>query len=456
MIAHDASFRDPSGYVFTENGVLKRFISPLYFKRYKALTSSGFYKKLIDKKWLIPHEELENSADKITIQPTEIPFITYPYEWSFLQYKHAALLTLKIQKFCLQHGFTLKDASAFNISFHNGKPVFIDTLSFDFYIDDTPWNAYKQFITHFLSPLVLAKYHGVDFLKNMSNYIDGVPLELTSSLLPFKTKFSPFLYTNIHLLATYETKYREKTTSNTKVKKLSKKAQVSIIDNLYYYIKKLRISDKTQWGDYYDKTNYDEGSFKEKTTIVNEWVSDIKPNKILDIGGNDGTFSRKLPQENTTILVADIDAMAVDENYKNVLLAKEKHILPLVFDVLNPTPAIGFNNTERSSFLSRLHHFNPDLVMALALIHHITLSGNVPFSKSAAFFASFCKYLLIEFPAEEDSQVQFLLNRKGTVKHHFNFYNKTNFEDAYQTFFTVEKQKPIKNTHRTLYLLKNK
>jgi hypothetical protein len=155
---HASSFRDPSGYIFTDEGVIKRTILPIYFKQYEALNSSRFFENLFKNKLLIPHVELSKTESKIIIQPENIPFITYPYEWSFNMYKEAALLTLKLQKYSIEKGFSLKDATAFNITFHNGKAIFIDTLSFDIYQENTPWRAYKQFITHFLGPLVLAHY----------------------------------------------------------------------------------------------------------------------------------------------------------------------------------------------------------------------------------------------------------------------------------------------------------
>ena len=194
---HSASFRDPSGYIFTENGVIKRSILPIYFEQYKSLSDTGFFNKLFQNGLLIPHQELANNDDEIVIQPDQISFITYPYEWSFNQYKEAALLTLKIQKFSIENGFSLKDASAFNCTFHNGKAVFIDTLSFDFYQENKPWRAYKQFITHFLGPLLLAHYHGAQSLKLMSNFIDGIPVKMLATMLPFKTKLNLFLYSNI-------------------------------------------------------------------------------------------------------------------------------------------------------------------------------------------------------------------------------------------------------------------
>ena len=124
---HASSFRDPSGYIFTDEGVIKRAILPIYFKQYEALNTSGFFENLFKNNLLIPHTELSKTEGRIIIQPENIPFITYPYEWSFNMYKEAALLTLKLQKHCVEHGFSLKDATAFNITFHNGKAIFIDT-----------------------------------------------------------------------------------------------------------------------------------------------------------------------------------------------------------------------------------------------------------------------------------------------------------------------------------------
>ena len=456
MKAHESSFRDPSGFVFTEGNRIKRDIYPLYFKQYEALTSGGVYRELIEKKLLIPHEEVYKDEEKITIRPERIPFVSYPYEWSFTQYKHAALLTLKIQKLCLEHNFTLKDASAFNVTYHKGRPFFIDTLSFDFYTEGSPWRAYKQFLSHFLAPLALAGYYGADFLKMMNRYIDGIPLEFAASLLPFKSRFNLALYTHIHLPAKYETKYKEKTDEEVTIKPLSKKAQLKIIDHLYGYIRKLKVSGKTEWEDYYNHTNYDKASFRLKATMVTSWISMLKPQTVVDIGGNNGLFSRKLIHRNSAVLVADSDTAAVDQNYRDSIKNEEDHIIPIVCDILNPSPAVGFNNTERASFLERLQSLKPDICLVLALIHHLTLSGNVPFDRSAAFFAAFCKYLLLEFPSEEDSQVQFLLQRKGDFKQHFDFYTTAAFEEAYTEHFYIIKQKAIENTHRTLYLLENK
>ena len=453
--AHPSSFRDPSGYVFVEEGVVKRSITPLYFKQYTTLKESGFFSKLFKNNLLVKHEELSASEVEIIIQPEQIPFITYPYEWSFNQYQQAALLTLKIQKFCLKHDFSLKDASAYNISFYKGKPIFLDTLSFDFYDKNKPWRAYKQFISHFLGPLLLASFHGSKSLKLMSNFIDGIPVKMIASMLPYKTKFNPFLYSNIYLLSKFEDKHNENN-GKSKVPSLSKKAQFNIIDSLYNYIKKLTLKEYSEWGNYYQKINYSDDAFVLKSDIINKWISNLNSKKIIDIGGNDGTFVRFLKPKIDHALVCDIDVNAVNHNYKTIKKNKEDHITPFVLDILNPSASIGFNNTERDSFLKRIKNFGPDITLALALIHHMSLSGNITFDMSASFFASFSKYLIIEFPKRTDSWVTHLLDNKAEFKDHFDFYNIENFELHYANHFKILEKLPINNSERVMYLLKQK
>jgi hypothetical protein len=449
-----SSFRDPSGYVFIEDNKVKRVINQIYFEQYKALTDSGFYKILFDKKYLIPHQEVSKTDSEITIEASKIPFINYPYEWSFLQYKHAALLTLKIQKLCLENNFILKDASAFNITFHEGKPIFIDTLSFDFYQENNPWLAYKQFIMHFLGPLVLTKYFGQDHLKILSQNLEGISLQKLSKLLPFKSYLSPTILTNIHLLAKYDKKYesdKKKVNNN-----LSKVSHIKLLDGLYDFISNLLVDEKTEWDHYYNQINYDNVACQFKKEVVKNWFLAIKGKSLIDIGGNDGTFSRELNDLGKLIIVADVDPNAVEQNYKQVLKNKEKMILPIVADVLNPSANYGFNNEERFSFIDRVKDSNLDGCLALAVIHHITLSGNIPFSLSAKFFSKMAPNLLIEFPNRSDSWVQFLLDSKREFKNHFDFYNEENFEKEYSVYFEIINKQKIASSERILYSLKRR
>lgn len=449
-----SSFRDPSGFVFIEDNCIKRVVNQIYFEQYNLLTSNGFYKILFDKKYLIPHKQISRTESNIIIEASKIPFINYPYEWSFLQYKHAALLTLKIQKISLEHNFTLKDASAFNITFHKGKPIFIDTLSFDFYHENNPWMAYKQFIMHFLGPLVLTKYFGQDHLKTLALHLEGISLQKLSKLLPLKSYLNPTIFTNIHLLAKYDKKYEsdKKTLKNN----LSKTAQIKLLDGLYDFILNLSVNETTEWDHYYNQINYNDAAYQFKKQFTKDWFLSIKGSSLIDVGGNDGTFSRELKDLANLIIVADVDPNAVEQNYKQVLKNKEISILPIVSDVLNPVANFGFNNECRFSFIDRVKDANLDGCLALAVIHHITLSGNIPFSLSAQFFSKLAPNLLIEFPTRNDSWVKFLLDSKREFKNHFDFYNEANFEKEYSAYFEIVKKTKIDSSERILYSLKRR
>jgi len=290
----------------------------------------------------------------------------------------------------------------------------------------------------------------------LQTHIDGIPVKLIASLLPSRSKLSSVLFTNIHLLAKMESKHSEDYNVETKITKLSKKAHNNIIDSLFNYIKKLELKEASEWGDYYTKTNYKADAFEKKKELIRKWVLSLNPQKLIDIGGNDGTFVRTVKDKVPFILVTDIDYNAVDNNYRQVKKNNEENILPFVCDILQPAPGIGFNNTERNSLIFRLKEFAPDVTLALALIHHITLSGNVPFEKSAEFFASFSKYLIIEFPTREDSWVESLLIRKREFINHFDFYNETNFEIAYSNYFDILEKQQIENSNRIMYLIKIK
>jgi hypothetical protein len=288
----------------------------------------------------------------------------------------------------------------------------------------------------------------------MNSFIDGVPIKMLSSMLPFKTKLNPFLYSNIHLLAKFEDKHNEDYKGESKATKLSKNAQLNIIKGLYDFIKKMSLKTSSEWGNYYDKTNYANDAFDQKATIIDKWIVQLGAKTVIDVGGNDGTFVRKINQELEEALVCDIDYNAVDANHNYVKKNKETFMLPFVFDILNPSANIGFNNKERDSFLERIKRYAPDVTMALAVIHHITLSGNIPFEMSAEFFSSFSKHLVIEFPKRNDSWVQRLLNTKGEFRAHFDFYTIDNFESSYSKYFELVEKVSIDNSDRVMYVYK--
>lgn len=453
-----ASFRDPSGFIFTKNGSLFRQVNKRYKKDFDFLKKSGLYKKLVDQDLLIPHEEvsikLSQTPDTYKIlKPKLVPFISYPYEWCFSQLKDAALTTLIIQKFALNHSMSLKDASAYNIQYFEGKPVLIDTLSFEKYKEGEPWVAYKQFCQHFLAPLALMSHTDIHLNKLLQLYIDGIPLDLTSKLLPLRTKLKPSFLIHIHLHSASQKRYANKEIKKESIKrKFGKRSFLGLIDSLEGAINGLNWEPKgTEWADYYpSNNNYVTGSLKNKADLVDNFIDEIKPKSVWDLGANTGLFSRIASDKGIPTISFDIDPSAVEQNYITMKERDESNILPLLIDLTNPSPAIGWQNQERDSFLSR----GPtDIVLALALIHHLAISNNLPLETLAEFFSNICKSLIIEFVPKEDSQVQKLLATREDI---FPNYKKEGFEVEFSKFFSIKESTIIKNSKRTLYLMVSK
>ncbi|HOM03810.1 MAG TPA: hypothetical protein PLH43_13470 [Acetivibrio sp.] len=444
-----SSFRDPSGFLFKEDGTLYRQINRVYREHYEHLIESGLYKRLVEEKLLISHEEIskeQNGAFKI-IKPDIIPFISYPYEWCFGQLKDAALTTLNIQKIALEYGMSLKDASAYNIQFLNGKPILIDTLSFEKYVEGEPWVAYRQFCQHFLAPLALMALTDARLNQLARVYIDGIPLDMASRLLPLKSWVKFSLLSHIHFHAKSQKHFADKQV-NVKLRKLSKVSLLGIIDNLENAIKALHWRpEETEWADYYDYTNYSSTSFEHKKSIISNYLERINPKTVWDLGANTGIFSRIASKKAIPTLSFDIDPAAVEKNYIECRKHGETNILPLLLDLTNPSPSIGWANEERASLVER----GPaDMVFALALIHHLAISNNLPFDKIASFLSKICRFLVIEFVPKNDSQVQRLLRSREDI---FTDYDQEHFESALSNYFLILDYIKIEHSERTLYLM---
>ena len=451
-----ASFRDPSGFMFKKEGLFYRQVNLDYKKDYDLLMSSGLYKQLSKAKALIAHDEmplemapLPEKAYKV-IKPQQLGFISYPYEWCFNQYKDAAILTLSIARRALEYGMSLKDASAYNIQFHEGRPIFIDSLSFETYEEGMPWVAYKQFCQHFLAPLALMAKTDIRLAGLMRDYIDGVPLDLASKLLPKSSKLNFGLATHIHIHAKSQLKYADQKISQKEVSgKISKQALYNLIDSLLSVVRSLIVKTiTTEWADYYQDNNYTESSFEAKRALVAQFVKQVNPGSVWDLGGNTGEFSRCASELAIPTVSFDIDSGAVQQNYDIVKANKEKHMLPLVLDLTNPSPAIGWHNQERDSFKDR----GPvDLVMALALIHHMAIANNVPLREVARSFAEFGEHLIIEFVPKQDSQVERLLSSRLDI---FPDYTLEGFKQAFSEYYNILDEQPVQGSERTMFLMK--
>jgi len=449
-----SSFRDPSGFLFFREGILYRQINRDYRDHYNHFMESGLYEKLVSKKLLVPHTDADispedpNPAFKV-IQPLPIPFVSYPYEWSFSQLKHAALLTLKIQEISLEFGMTLKDASAYNVQFFEGHPIFIDTLSFERYQPGKPWIGYRQFCQHFLAPLALMYYTDIRLGQLLRTCIDGVPLDLASTLLSKKTWLRVGILMHIHLHAKSERKYADVHVP-IQPRDVSKIALLGLLDNLTATINSLNWQPKdTEWVEYYEDTNYSREAFEHKKEIVTRFLASVHPTSVWDLGANNGLFSRIASNNRIPTIAFDIDPACVELNYREILQNKEQNLLPLLLDLTNPSPGVGWQNEERSSLIER----GPaDTVLVLALIHHLAISNNVPLERIAEFLSKIGNSLIIEFVPKTDSQVKkLLMNRKDI----FDNYDEEHFENVFKHFFTLELKVHINGSERSLYLYKN-
>ncbi|PCH62431.1 MAG: hypothetical protein COC19_02855 [SAR86 cluster bacterium] len=459
FLALPSSFRDPSGFLFTHQQHLYRQINSCYAENYQHLMDSGLYAALVKAKLLIPHEEVTlNDFDATTafkiIQPEKIQYISYPYEWCFSQLKDAALATLRIQKIALRYGMVLKDASAYNIQFHRGKPLLIDTLSFELYREGGAWVAYKQFCQHFLAPLALMSHCDVRLQQLLRTYIDGIPLGLASRLLPKRSYLSYALLSHIHLHAKTQTKYADSALDNDKSKPrpISKTAFSALLAGINSAVEGIhwKLTD-TEWGDYYSATNYQTPAMDHKELLVGQFIQSLSPAPLLthDLGANNGHFSRLAATLGMTVISQDIDPVAVEKNYLAGKKEQQSKILALVLDLTNPSSSMGWALEERMSFLARADSEN-NLVLALALIHHLCISNNVPLSLAASFFSRCCQHLIIEFVPKGDSQVQRLLASREDI---FPDYTQQGFEKAFSQYFKVEKRDNIDDCQRTLYLM---
>lgn len=449
------SFRDPSGYIFRSGSRILRHVAPSYAEEFDTLHRSGLYQSLVDEGLLVVsptvgYDGPEASGAHVILEPEKIDLISYPYEWSFSQLKDAAALTLRIAMLAIEKGMALKDASAYNVQFLKGKPVFIDTLSFERYVEGEPWVAYGQFCRHFLAPLALMAHCDIRLSVLLRDFIDGIPLELTSKLLPSKTKFSA-LALHIHTHARVEKSTVNAAVGAQKGRGVGKNALLGILDSLQGTIKGLHWSPEgTEWGDYYSDTNYGPESFKAKHKLVAESLEKVRPSVVWDIGANTGEFSRIAAGAGANVVAWDIDPAAVEKHYLNLKTHDITSTLPLLLDLTNPSPSIGWANSERETVAERS---NADVCMALALIHHLAIGNNVPLDKISDYFATLAPNLIIEFVPKNDSQVLRMMQVRKDV---FPNYTIAGFEQAFGQHWEIVEKQSIPDTQRTLYLLKKR
>ncbi len=224
---------------------------------------------------------------------------------------------------------------------------------------------------------------------------------------------------------------------------------LGIISSLESIIRQLNWNpEETEWADYDSTHNYTDASFKHKKLIVKTYLERVSPETVWDLGANTGVFSRLASQQMINTVAFDIDPGAVELNYRKSVAGNEKYLVPLILDMTNPSPDLGWHNQERRSLIKR---GSPDLLLALALVHHLVIANNVSFDYVARFMADLSNWLIIEFVPKEDPQTQRLLSSREDI---FVDYSQKSFEKVFGIYFQIEDSVVIKNTKRKLYLMK--
>ncbi len=450
-IREPSSFRDHSGFVFFEGEIPYRHVGEPYAPDWAALLDSGLLEELQGEGLLIQHEAVdydpaEHPGAIAIIRPEKIPFVAYPYEWGFSQLKAAALCTLDIQKRALMRGLALKDASAYNIQFRSRRPILIDTLSFEVYREGRPWQAYRQFCRHFLAPLALMANVHPELGQLLRTHLDGIPLDLASRALPFRTRFNGGMAIHLHLHAKAEG--RLSGTGKAAPARVSKTGLMGLIDSLDRLVRSLDWRPEgTVWADYYADTNYSDAAMASKRELVARFLGACGETLgfVWDLGANTGAFSEIAARSARHVLAFDVDHGAVDRHFRRK--DAPPNVLPLLQDLTNPSPALGWGHEERKSLAGRA---NADVVMALALVHHLAIGNNVPLERVAEFFARLGPRLIIEFVPKSDSQVQRLLASRQDI---FDGYTIEGFEASFGRHYRTLHKESVAGSERTLYLL---
>ena len=453
-----ASFRDPSGFVFWRDGQPYRQVQQAFATEWDAFEASPLKGRLLAQGRLIPYEsvglELASTPDAhAVIRPQRIEFLSYSYEWTFGELREAALLTLDIQLEAMAAGWTLKDASAYNIQFHEARPIHIDSSSFEPLEDGSPWIAYRQFCEHFLAPLALAGRRDVRLADLLRLGPDGVPLDLASRLLPWRTRFDFGLLSHLHLHARAQVRHAANDDDGRAARqaRLPRARLEGLVRNLRSTVARLDWhAGGTEWADYAEDTSYSERAAADKDRIVDAFVRQLPGRNVWDLGANTGRFSRIAADAGKRVVALDIDPAAAERHFRAVRTARRTDILPLVVDIADPTPALGWAGRERRSLLERA---DADAILALALVHHLAIARNVPLPMVVDLFADLAPWAIVEFVPKDDPMVQRLLATRRDV---FPDYDLDGFRAAASSRFEIVHEARIADSTRVLFLLRRR
>jgi len=428
-------------------------------EEFRKLESTAFYRKFLDKGQLVDSQVLEESAVPLPedirqqwhsfLEHARIPVISYPYEWTFGMLRDAALLQLNLVEAAILEGMTLKDSTPYNIQFLEGRPVFIDIPSFETLSEGAPWSGYRQFCEMFLFPLMLQAYKGIDFQPMMRSSIDGIGVQTMSRLFGFRDRFRSGVITHVWLQAKLDSRYggtEQNVRSDLKSAGFNKELILANVRKLRKLVTKLSWQGEgSEWGSYEEFHNYSESDHEQKESFISECVAGSEAAIVCDMGCNTGQFSKIAAEHASIVLAMDLDHFAVERLYRELKETSMTRILPLVQNIADPSPSWGWRNRERVDLQSRVR---PDLVLCLALIHHVVISANVPMDEFVNWLAGLSDQLVIEYVSRSDDKVKTLLRNKEDK---YSDYSKEGLENALQRHFEIVRQQSMESGNRHLY-----
>ncbi len=468
-IVEDAgSFRDPSGRVVYAEGGVWRLVDSKTLGLMRRLEASGLLRDLADEGLIVGTRIVEPSdpwhgrllarypGAQGVLRHDRIPFISYPYEWSPAMLAAAASSTLRLQGRLLEHGLSLKDASAYNIQFQNARPVLIDIPSIAEADRLDIWPAYGQFCRMFLFPLMLYQHRKADYRGFFLTDLDGVSVETAGRMLGSLQIWRPSLWIDVSLQNLLQ-KQGEKAGTPVSGKPPSGSVgnpavQQMNLNRLAGIIRRLSNEPRRRsaWSHYMATRSYDAAEGAVKAEFIGRFLKTHRPRRVLDLGCNTGEYSLMAAESGAGVVALDLDADCVDALYRKAT-ADKRSVLPLWMRVDNPSPAIGFRNLERKSFLERVRS---DGVFALALIHHLLVTSRIPLDAIAGMLCSLTvDWCVVEYVAREDPMFQRLLAWREDL---YGTYSEPAFEAAFNRYFELVEKQSIIDGRRTLYLYRRK
>jgi len=455
VATESGSFRDRRGRIFYVDDRVLRTVMPMAIDDFNFVRGSGLVDALVSTGKLVGETVVdaavlgEHAGDaRLVLEHPRLPFISYPYEWSFSALKSAALLHLDIQQAALKKDVAMTDATAYNVQFVGPNPIFIDSLSFRRYEDGEFWAGHRQFCEQFINPLLLRSVVGIPHNAWYRGALEGISAEDLSNLLPWRSRLSWNVLTNVFMQARLQrTSDSGLAIDKAKARKLPRLGLEQILHGLRKWIAGLepKSDGKTVWQDYATDNSYADREAVRKRSFVADFASNVQPDLILDIGCNTGDYSSAALDNGARLAIGfDFDHGALDYGFRR---AQEESLnfLPLHLDAANPSPNQGWSQAERMGFKERA---SGDAVLGLALIHHLAIAKNLPLAEVIGWLVDMAPQGVIEFVPKNDPMVQRLLQMREDL---FDDYDQESFERYLGQRARIVKSETVSTSGRILY-----